>query len=108
MSIKFHKKLKDKISRSRFLKNEKKIKYYKFMRCKYEKLFLVSDTTIKKKALVYLNKLQNDIQNLPIARINNYCILTGRDKGVYRDFKLSRHQVKQNFKFLTGLRNSSF
>lgn len=108
MSIKFHKKLKDKISRSNFLKNEKKIRYYKFIRCKYEKMLFVKNKNLKKKAYFYLSKIQTNLQELPNAKINNYCILTGRDKGVYRDFKMSRHQIKQNFKFLTGLRNSSF
>lgn len=108
MAIKFHKKLKDKLNRKNFLMNEKKIRYYKFIRLKYEKILLSSDMIIKKKAVLLLNKLQFNYQSLPVTKINNYCILTGRDKGVYRDFKLSRHQIKQNFKYLTGLRNSSF
>lgn len=108
MAIKFHKKLKDKINRSNLLKNEKKSRYYKFMSLKYKKLLLSNNIILRKKAQIFINKMQSEIQNLPNIKINNYCILTGRDKGVYRDFKLSRHQIKQNFKFLTGLRNSSF
>lgn len=108
MAIKFHKKLKDKKNRTNFLLNEKKIRYYKFIRIKYEKILLSNDLNLKKKAIFYLNKLQLNYQNLKVSKINNYCILTGRNRGVYRDFRLSRHQIKQNFKFLTGLRNSSF
>lgn len=108
MAIKFHKKYKDKLNRLNFSKNEKKLRYYKFMQFKYNKILFCNNNILKRKARFFLNKLQADIQMLPNTKINNYCILTGRDKGVYRDFKLSRHQIKQNFKFLTGLRNSSF
>lgn len=108
MAIKYQKKLKDKLNRKIFLKNEKKIRYYKFIRLNYEKLLLSSDILTKKKAFNYLNKLQTNYQELPNTKLTNYCILTGRSRGVYRDFKLSRHQIKSNFKFLTGLRNSSF
>lgn len=78
------------------------------MRIKYEKLLLSNDKFMVQNARIFLYKLQSEFQKLPNTKINNYCILTGRNHGVYRDFKLSRHQVKQNFKFLTGLRNSSF
>lgn len=108
MAIKYHKKLKDKINRKNFLKNEKKIRYYKFIRLKYERLLLSNDIFLKQKVFNLLNKLQINYQELPKTKLNNYCILTGRNKGVYRDFKLSRHQIKSNFKYLTGLRNSSF
>lgn len=100
--------MKDKINRNNYLINEKKIRYYKFIKLKYEKILLSNDSNLKKKAYYLLNKLQFNYQELPFTKLNNYCILTGRDKGVYRDFKLSRHQVKQNFKYLTGLRNSSY
>lgn len=108
MAIKFHKKLKDKKNRQNYLINEKKIKYYNFIRLKYQKLLSSNNFLLKKKALIILNKLQINFQEIPITKINNYCILTGRNRGVYRDFKLSRHQIKQNFKYLTGLKNSSF
>lgn len=108
MAIKYLKKFKDKTNRNIFFKNEKKLRYYKFMRFKYEKLFQVNNVIERKKALLFCNKLQFEFQKVPNTKITNYCILTGRAKGVYRSFKLSRHQVKQNFKFLTGLRNSSF
>lgn len=108
MAIKFHKKLKDKKNRKIFLINEKKLRYYKFIRLKFEKVLLTNNKILRKKAYDYLNRLQSKIQTLPNTKITNYCILTGRSRGVYRDFKLSRHQIKQNFSYLTGLRNSSF
>lgn len=106
MAIKYHKKFKDKKNRINFKLNEKKKRYFKYMMLKYKKLVLIKTESEKAKSLIKI--IKHKIQSMPKIKINNYCILTGRDKGVYRDFKLSRHQIKSNFKFLTGLKNSSF
>ncbi|RYE05333.1 MAG: hypothetical protein EOP33_06485 [Rickettsiaceae bacterium] len=108
MAIKFQKKNKDKKNRSNFLKNEKKKLYLKFMILRYKRLLIINNKEQKTKVRYILNNLMQKMQGFEKAKINNYCILTGRDKGVYRDFKLSRHQIRGNFKFLTGLKNSSF
>jgi ribosomal protein S14 len=108
MAIKYQKKLKDKKNRLNYLKNEKTKKYLKFVSFKYQKLLNIKDFTEKKKAIILLRNINFKLQAMPKNKINNFCILTGRDKGVYRDFRLSRHQIRGNFKFLTGLRNSSF
>jgi len=43
-------------------------------------------------ALFLLNKLPKDSSYI---RQNNYCILTGRNKGIYRRFRLSRIQIRE-------------
>lgn len=48
------------------------------------------------------------LQELPRIKHINICLLTGRSRGVYRHFRLSRHQIKYRFPFLTGLRISSW
>nr|YP_009564982.1 ribosomal protein S14 [Gelidium galapagense]QBA96333.1 ribosomal protein S14 [Gelidium galapagense] len=44
-------------------------------------------------------KLQEDLQKLPRnsspCRIRNRCWMTGRSRGFYRDFGLSRHVVRE-------------
>lgn len=108
MAIKYRKKFKDKKNRNFFLKNEKKKNYYKFLTLKYGKLLNSNNLILRKKAALMFRSVRLELQKMPNIKINNYCLLTGRDKGVYRAFKLSRHQIKENFKFLNGLRNSSF
>jgi ribosomal protein S14 len=108
MAIKFQKKSKDKKNRSSFLKNEKKKLYLKFMIFRYKRLMLIKNKEQRTKVRLLLNNIMQKMHSFGKTKINNYCILTGRDKGVYRDFRLSRHQIRGNFKFLTGLKNSSF
>lgn len=44
-------------------------------------------------------KLQCELQNLPLnsspVRLHNRCILTGRPKGYFRNFGLSRHTLRE-------------
>lgn len=49
------------------------------------------------------------LRTLPKMQFKNYCLVTGRARSVYsRKFRLSRHQVKTYFSYLTGLRISSW
>jgi small subunit ribosomal protein S14 len=42
--------------------------------------------------------LQRELQALPLnsapCRLHNRCVITGRPKGYYRDFGLSRHELR--------------
>nr|NP_050807.1 ribosomal protein S14 [Nephroselmis olivacea]Q9TL38.1 RecName: Full=Small ribosomal subunit protein uS14c; AltName: Full=30S ribosomal protein S14, chloroplastic [Nephroselmis olivacea]AAD54778.1 ribosomal protein S14 [Nephroselmis olivacea] len=42
--------------------------------------------------------LQHQLQDLPVnsvpCRLHNRCTITGRPKGYYRDFGLSRHELR--------------
>jgi len=58
--------------------------------------------------------IQKDLQNLPRnslpIRIKNRCWKTGRSRGVYRDFGLSRHVIRElaNKSYLPGIVKASW
>ena len=59
-------------------------------------------------------KLQQNLQKLPRnscpCRIRNRCWMTGRSRGFYRDFGLSRHVLREMSRncFLPGVVKSSW
>nr|YP_009317248.1 30S ribosomal protein S14 [Palpitomonas bilix]BAV82416.1 30S ribosomal protein S14 [Palpitomonas bilix] len=72
----------------------------RLLHLKYEKKRLVLKTLIKNKQLTpklrlfasfQLNKLP---KNSSLVRIHNRCIITGRTRGIYRRFKISRIQLR--------------
>lgn len=89
------KKMKDHSARIAIRLYERKKRYLKFMLC-------------QKLPFSLRNSYRKQLGGLPHRPITNYCLLSGRARGVYRTFKLSRHQIKKNFIFLTGLRTSSW
>lgn len=106
MSIKYRIIKKDKKYRKDFQRTELQRRYLKFMRLQTIKQpFIKLDSRTKESQLIKYQKL---LGNLPKTRFKNFCLLSGRGRGVYRDFKISRHQIKSNFQFLTGLRSSSW
>jgi small subunit ribosomal protein S14 len=58
--------------------------------------------------------LNRKLQQLPLnsspVRLHNRCMITGRPKGYYRDFGLSRHVLRElaHQGFLPGVRKSSW
>lgn len=44
--------------------------------------------------LVFQHKLQELPVNSSSCRLHNRCVVTGRPKGYYRDFGLSRHELR--------------
>ena len=98
MLIKIKKKQRDKVLRKLFSETELQRRYYKFMR-------LVSLNNLDKFSYV---KYQNLLSELPKLRYNNRCYVTARSRGVIRKFKLSRHQIREKFRFLHGLTSSSW
>ena len=59
-------------------------------------------------------KIQGKLQNLPRnsspVRLHNRCLLTGRPKGYFRQFGLSRHKLRQmaHEGLLPGITKSSW
>jgi small subunit ribosomal protein S14 len=59
-------------------------------------------------------EIQRKLQNLPRnsnpVRLHNRCLITGRPKGFFRDFGLSRHVLREmaHEGFLPGLTKSSW
>jgi small subunit ribosomal protein S14 len=53
------------------------------------------ETTSLKKKLILHRKLQELPRNSSSVRLHNRCLVTGRPKGFYRDFGLSRHVLRE-------------
>ncbi|MCL4170133.1 UNVERIFIED_CONTAM: hypothetical protein GTU68_052983 [Idotea baltica] len=74
---------------------------------------LVDKYKIKRQNLKKIN-LYNKLQKLPrdssATRLNNRCLITGRPKGYYRNFGLSRHVLREMAHncLLPGLAKSSW
>jgi small subunit ribosomal protein S14 len=78
---------KDKKRRKLFKKYEKKRRQLKAIIYNKE-----TSSELRSEAQYKLSKLPKDSSRI---RIKNRCVLTGRSKGVFRYFKLSRIQLRQ-------------
>ena len=60
--------------------------------------------------LAIQRKLQELPRNSSPVRLHNRCLITGRPKGFYRDFGLSRHVLREmaHEGFLPGVTKSSW
>nr|AEW12929.1 ribosomal protein S14 [Colacium vesiculosum] len=60
--------------------------------------------------LIYQSKLQNLPKDSSPVRLNNRCLVTGRAKGYYRFFGLSRHVLRTmaHYGLLPGVTKSSW
>lgn len=98
------KRLNRKDNRNRFLykKFEEKRNYLKTI---LKNSFLNEELKIKTR--IKLNKLP---RSSSIVKIHNRCIITGRSRGIYKDFKLSRIMLKTLILngFLPGITKSSW
>ena len=55
----------------------------------------ILETSVLKEKLLLHRKLQELPKNSSSVRLHNRCIFTGRPKGYYRDFGLSRHVLRE-------------
>ena len=55
----------------------------------------IKETTFFEEKLNIHRKLQNLPRNSAPVRLHNRCLLTGRPKGYYRHFGLSRHMLRE-------------
>ena len=98
----FKKKLnKDKIKRLLNISFEIKLQVFKNL-LKYYNILIESDLIN-----FILNKISFLNRNLFFNRSNNLCILSGRQNGVYKFFKISRIQLRDSKHNIYGLRKSS-
>nr|YP_010987453.1 ribosomal protein S14 [Hydrocytium acuminatum]WOR09498.1 ribosomal protein S14 [Hydrocytium acuminatum] len=82
---------------------------------KYEKKRQIIKKQIKntpnlKQRLKLYQKLQAFPLNSSVVRLRNRCMITGRSRGYYRDFGLSRHVLREmaHQGFLPGVTQSSW
>nr|ABU88342.1 ribosomal protein S14 [Chlamydomonas moewusii] len=78
----------------RELKRQKLVMKYAVKREALKKQ-INEETTSLKKRLVLHRKLQELPRNSSSVRLHNRCLVTGRPKGFYRDFGLSRHVLRE-------------
>jgi len=71
---------------------------------------LMKQSTILKEKLALHRKLHDLPKNSSFVRLHNRCMITGRPKGFYRDFGLSRHVLREIYHqgLLTGVQKSSW
>jgi len=70
----------------------------------------LQESTVLKEKLALHRKLQQLPRNSSFVRLHNRCLITGRQKGYYRDFGLSRHVLREmaHQGFLPGVTKSSW
>lgn len=94
---------KDIKNRKLFKKYEKERRFYKIM----QQNFYLQD---KMRLHFSLKNSFSLHRNSSISRVENKCILTGRSRSIYRDFRLSRMQLRHlaSFGLLMGVKKSSW
>jgi small subunit ribosomal protein S14 len=55
----------------------------------------LKETSVLKEKLALHRKLQQLPKNSSFVRLHNRCLITGRPKGYFRDFGLSRHVLRE-------------
>ena len=70
----------------------------------------ITETASLKEKLNLHRKLQELPKNSSRVRLHNRCMITGRPKGYYRDFGLSRHLLREmaHQGLLPGVQKSSW
>ncbi len=70
----------------------------------------IKETPFLKEKLTLHRKLQQLPLNSSIVRLHNRCMITGRPKGYFRDFGLSRHVLREmaHDGLLPGVKKSSW
>lgn len=93
---------KDYKRRKEYAKNEISYLIYKAFAC--NKILPV------RKRLTYFNLLDNARKNTSITRIRNRCLITGRGRGIIREYGLSRIELKRRIEagLIPGMRKASW
>nr|YP_009519546.1 ribosomal protein S14 [Udotea argentea]AYC65597.1 ribosomal protein S14 [Udotea argentea] len=73
------------------------------------KLQIKKETSLQKKFLLQ-QKLQKFPRDSSYVRLHNRCLISGRSKGFFRDFQLSRHVLREMalIGFLPGIQKASW
>jgi small subunit ribosomal protein S14 len=77
----------------RELKRQRLVNRYAHKRASLKEQMKVASSLEERLALH--RKLQQLPRNSAPVRLHNRCLITGRPKGYYRDFGLSRHMVRE-------------
>lgn len=82
----------------------------KFFQKRYTLKQQMKGTTSFKEQLVLSSQLQRLPRNSAVTRLHKRCVITGRPKGFFRDFGLSRHVLREMAHqcLLPGVRKASW
>lgn len=100
------------MSKKALIERQKKREF--FVEKYHEKRQKINQQIKKEKSIQKKFQLQQKIQKLPrdssSVRLHSRCILSGRPKGVFRDFQLSRHFLREMalLGFLPGIQKASW
>nr|BBD21538.1 30S ribosomal protein S14 [Rhipidosiphon lewmanomontiae] len=89
-------------------KRELLVKKYNLRRKKLKAQ--LKKASLLQKKLVFQQKLQKLPKDSSYVRLHNRCLLSGRPKGFFRDFQLSRHFLREMalMGFLPGIQKASW
>ena len=92
----------------RELKRQRLVMKYAAKRAELKKA--LKETSFLKEKLALHRKLQQLPKNSSFVRLHNRCLVTGRPKGYFRDFGLSRHVLREmaHQGLLPGVKKSSW
>jgi small subunit ribosomal protein S14 len=100
--MKYYLVTKDLLNRQKFIKYEKIRRIYKHIQQNFK---------ISPKIRMHYSTLLNNTfhPHVSISRLKNRCIISGRGRSVYRDFRLTRIQLRHlaSFGYLMGIKKSS-
>ncbi len=82
----------------------------KYLKKRYDLKCAMNQTSFLEEKLHIQRKLQNLPRNSSPVRLRNRCMITGRARGYYNDFGLSRHVLREmaHEGFLPGVTKSSW
>nr|YP_010564989.1 ribosomal protein S14' [Hyalomonas oviformis]UZA62009.1 ribosomal protein S14' [Hyalomonas oviformis] len=86
------------------------IKYAKKRETLKKQIKLADSASSLKEKIKYYRKLQQLPRNSSTVRLHNRCMITGRPRGYFRDFGLSRHVLREmaHQGLLPGVKKSSW
>nr|YP_009472534.1 ribosomal protein S14 [Chlorodesmis fastigiata]ARO74215.1 ribosomal protein S14 [Chlorodesmis fastigiata] len=89
-------------------KREFLVKKYNLRRKKFQEK-IKEETSLQKK-FIFQQKLQKLPKDSSYVRLHNRCLLSGRPKGFFRDFQLSRQFLREMalMGFLPGVQKASW
>ena len=94
------------------IEREKKRKQLviKYAKKRFSLKVQMKEASFLEEKLTLQRKLQELPRNSNPVRLHNRCLITGRPKGFYRDFGLSRHVLREmaHEGFLPGVTKSSW
>ncbi len=101
---------KDILRRKLFCNNEKNYLILKFLKLNKRLLEVNKNLNMIDSYNLIINTKIDFFNSLRLSTIRNKCLFTGRNRSIYRDFRLSRMQLRQfaSYGYLMGIKKASW